>query len=298
MNMFTSVTKLCTTLNRMRFPFLLSWVTPHFLQAVMLIMIQCSGLLGLNELLNINSFVNTRFCILSKLLQKPLNGLVHATPPLVSAQLVQVSLPWRVGQLPQPAATLYRVYSSSAHVAVISVALLDMWMTKKPSSAISERQNNPLKTWHGAWEMDLDHCLLKPQHNWSQWKCGGQQAILEEEKTLTCQITQELIWKSGATVLMEMNPHVKCLDQTEEILSKRRWRVCQGLGWCWASCQNWWNCESGQLLSDVGVPPGKRLICNLFSMMMIPSKHSWVETHNGTWSSWTGLPEPRPQWLR
>lgn len=103
MNMFTSVTKFCTTLNRMRFPFLLwpeaqgrvtvqkSWVTPHFLQAVMLIMIQCSGLLGLNELLNINSFVNTRFCILSKLLQKPLNGLVHATPPLVSAQLVQVS---------------------------------------------------------------------------------------------------------------------------------------------------------------------------------------------------------------
>lgn len=108
-----------------------SWVTPHFLQAVMLIIIQCSGLLGLNELLNINSFVNTRFCILSKLLQKPLNGLVHATPPLVSAQLVQVSLPWRVGQLPQPAATLYRVYSSSAHVAVISVALLDMWMPKK-----------------------------------------------------------------------------------------------------------------------------------------------------------------------
>lgn len=137
-----------------------SWVTPHFLQAVMLIIIQCSGLLGLNELLNINSFVNTRFCILSKLLQKPLNGLVHATPPLVSAQLVQVSLPWRVGQLPQPAATLYRVYSSSAHVAVISVALLDMWMPKKPSSAISERQNNPLKTWHGAWEMDRDHLLF------------------------------------------------------------------------------------------------------------------------------------------
>lgn len=137
-----------------------SWVTPHFLQAVMLIIIQCSGLLGLNELLNINSFVNTRFCILSKLLQKPLNGLVHATPPLVSAQLVQVSLPWRVGQPPQPAATLYRVYSSSAHVAVISVALLDMWMPKKPSSAISERQNNPLKTWHGAWEMDLDHLLF------------------------------------------------------------------------------------------------------------------------------------------
>lgn len=143
MNMFNSVTKLCTTLNRMCFPFLLwpeaqgrvtvqkSWVTPHFLQTVMLIIIQCSGLLGLNELLNINSFVNMRFCILSKLLQKPSNGLVHATPPLVSAQLVQVSLPWRVGQLPQPAATLYRVYSSSAYVAVISVALLDMWMTKK-----------------------------------------------------------------------------------------------------------------------------------------------------------------------
>lgn len=47
-----------------------------------------TGLLGLNELININSFINIRFYILSKLLQKPSNGLVHATPLLASALLV------------------------------------------------------------------------------------------------------------------------------------------------------------------------------------------------------------------
>ena len=91
------------------------------------------------------------------------------------------------------------------------VRKLNKWRPKKLLDRWTVSESGTLKKYLIQNQRDASGPLVDPSttghQKWSPWKGGCQQAIVKEgkqgEKAELCQITQEVDWKSLATVLME-----------------------------------------------------------------------------------------------